>query len=269
MIVQAEAELSAEQRLVFMEVIGESLRISHRTHLFNWLQRGLQYLIGHEVMMYGIRSFRSDTYDYEYFTTSRYFGDEQFEAVINRDTGIVQQALSLWNESSLPVFVKHQSPSMDFNNYQTHYLDEATLRASELKQFVVHGFGDNRTRISTIVVFGRLNTQVDEITAHLLELIMPHLHCALVKVSANRGGAQVYSTQEVMLKNITKREIEILQWLHMGKTNWEISSILEISPLTVKNHVQNIIRKLGVENRGQAALKGIRLGLVSQAKYNS
>jgi transcriptional regulator EpsA len=266
MNVQVESELSDEQRLVFMEVIEESLRISHRTHLFNWLQRGLQFLIGHEVMMYGIRSTDSDVYEYEYFTTSRYFGDEQFNAVIHRDTGIVQQAQTLWNKLPMPVFVTHQMASMEFNNYQSHYLEEAVLRGSELKQFVVHGFGDNRTRISTIVVFGRLNAQVDELTAHLLELIMPHLHCALVKVNANRGAIQVYSTQDAMLKSITKREIEILQWLHLGKTNWEISSILDISPLTVKNHVQNIIRKLGVENRGQAALKGVRLGLISQTQ---
>jgi DNA-binding CsgD family transcriptional regulator len=55
----------------------------------------------------------------------------------------------------------------------------------------------------------------------------------------------------------------------MGKTNWEISTILNISPTTVKNHVQNIIRKLGVENRGQAAVKALNLGLISihQSKH--
>lgn len=266
MIVQAETTLTDEQRLVFMEVIEESLRISHRTHLFNWLQRGLQYLIGHEVMMYGVRSSESDVYEYEYFTSSRYFGDEQFNAVINKDKGIVQNAQNLWVKSAYPVFVTHQHTSMDFNNFQVHHVGEDTLRASELKEFVVHGFGDNRTRISTIIVFGRLSAQINEHTAYLLELIMPHLHCALVKVNANRGGVQVFLNQNSMLKTITKREIEILQWLHLGKTNWEISSILEISPLTVKNHVQNIIRKLGVENRGQAALKGIRLGLIQQSQ---
>ena len=52
----------------------------------------------------------------------------------------------------------------------------------------------------------------------------------------------------------------------MGKTNWEISSILGISPLTVKNHVQNILRKLDVQNRGQAAIKASKLGLVKIIK---
>jgi DNA-binding CsgD family transcriptional regulator len=61
---------------------------------------------------------------------------------------------------------------------------------------------------------------------------------------------------------LTKRELEILQWLHMGKTNWEISSILEISPLTVKNHVQNILRKFDVQNRSQAVVRAAKLGLI-------
>jgi DNA-binding CsgD family transcriptional regulator len=52
----------------------------------------------------------------------------------------------------------------------------------------------------------------------------------------------------------------------MGKTNWEISTILNISPLTVKNHVQNVIRKLSVLNRNQAAIKAAKLGLIKTLK---
>jgi len=265
-ITQTELELNDERRLVFMEVIEESLRVSHRTHLFNWLQRGLQYLIGHEVMIYGLRSSDSEVYEFEYFTTSRYFGDEQFHNVINKETGLVQQAQVAWQTCNVPVFVTTTHEPMEYSNYSLQKADELRMKQSELKQFVVHGFGDKRTRISTSVMFGRLSAPVHEVTAHLLELIMPHLHCAIVKVHANRGAVQVSVNHDDLLKTITKREIEVLQWLHLGKTNWEISAILAISPLTVKNHVQNIIRKLGVENRGQAALKGIRLGLISPSQ---
>ncbi|MGV3583194.1 MAG: XrtB/PEP-CTERM-associated transcriptional regulator EpsA [Methylophilus sp.] len=261
--VSTDISLSAEQRLVFMEVIEESLRLSHRTHLFNWLQRGVQYLIGHEVMMFGVRSSDSDLYDYEYFTSSRYFGEAQFADVIKKDEGVVRSALNVWNKFGMPIFVTNQTLAMDGNNFSIINVDEALLINSELKSFVVHGFGDSRTRISTVVMFGRLSCPIDAHTAYLLELIMPHLHCALIKVTANRSGMDVVLNHNHLLKKITKRESEILQWLHMGKTNWEISSILDISPLTVKNHVQNILRKLDVENRGQAAVKAAKLGLVT------
>lgn len=50
----------------------------------------------------------------------------------------------------------------------------------------------------------------------------------------------------------------------MGKTNWEIGNIMQVSPLTIKNHVQNILRKLDVENRSQAASKALKLGLITR-----
>lgn len=258
-----DVTLSAEQRLVFMEVIEESLRLTQRTHLFNWLQRGVQYLIGHEVMLFGVRTSDSEIYDYEYFTSSRYFGESQFNQVIKKDEGVVRQALNVWHKNGMPIFVTNQMKPGDFNNYTVIGAEPEELLASELKNFVVHGFGDSRTRISTIVAFGRLSSPVSVHTAYLLELIMPHLHCALIKVTSNRGGAAMVMNSTQLSKKITKREFEILQWLHMGKTNWEISSILDISPLTVKNHVQNILRKLDVENRGQAAVKAAKLGLVT------
>lgn len=258
-----DVTLSAEQRLVFMEVIEESLRLTQRTHLFNWLQRGVQYLIGHEVMLFGVRTSDSEMYDYEYFTSSRYFGESQFNQVIKKDEGVVRKALNVWHKNGTPIFVTNQMKPADFNNYSVIAADAEELLASELKNFVVHGFGDSRTRISTIVAFGRLSSPVSTHTAYLLELIMPHLHCALIKVTSNRGGPSMVMNATQLSKKITKREFEILQWLHMGKTNWEISSILDISPLTVKNHVQNILRKLDVENRGQAAVKAAKLGLVT------
>jgi DNA-binding CsgD family transcriptional regulator len=61
---------------------------------------------------------------------------------------------------------------------------------------------------------------------------------------------------------LTGRELEILHWVYEGKSNMEIGMILGISGLTVKNHVQNILRKLNVQNRTQAVAKGLSLNLL-------
>lgn len=58
---------------------------------------------------------------------------------------------------------------------------------------------------------------------------------------------------------ITKRESEVLFWLSYGKTNWEISQILEMSLRTVTKHLEQIYKKLGVDNRTAAAAVSIRL----------
>lgn len=58
---------------------------------------------------------------------------------------------------------------------------------------------------------------------------------------------------------ITKRESEVLYWVSYGKTAWEISQILTMSPRTVNKHLEQIYKKLGVDNRTSAAAISIRL----------
>jgi DNA-binding NarL/FixJ family response regulator len=64
------------------------------------------------------------------------------------------------------------------------------------------------------------------------------------------------------LEQLTEREREILTLLARGATNREISEALYITGGTVKNHLSNILGKLGVRDRTQAALKARELGLV-------
>ena len=62
--------------------------------------------------------------------------------------------------------------------------------------------------------------------------------------------------------NLTEREYEVLKLVVDGKSNYEIAQILKISEHTSKAHVCNIIQKLVVDDRTQAAVKAIKEGLV-------
>jgi DNA-binding NarL/FixJ family response regulator len=64
-------------------------------------------------------------------------------------------------------------------------------------------------------------------------------------------------------ETLTPRETEVLQLLAQGKSNHDIGSDLVIALKTVKTHVGNILSKLGVSSRTQAALYAVRTGLVS------
>lgn len=59
--------------------------------------------------------------------------------------------------------------------------------------------------------------------------------------------------------NITKRESEVLFWVSFGKTNWEIAQILAMSPRTVNKHLEQLFKKIGVDNRTAAAAMSIRI----------
>jgi len=70
---------------------------------------------------------------------------------------------------------------------------------------------------------------------------------------------------------LSEREMEVLTFVTKGLSNKEIASMLRISHQTVKNHVTSILRKLGVEDRTQAAIYALRRGWVRlyQQKTNS
>jgi DNA-binding NarL/FixJ family response regulator len=61
---------------------------------------------------------------------------------------------------------------------------------------------------------------------------------------------------------LSDREVEVLRLVAEGKDNSGIAELLFISPQTVKNHISNILAKLQMENRIQAAVYAVRQGLV-------
>lgn len=65
----------------------------------------------------------------------------------------------------------------------------------------------------------------------------------------------------VLSAALSKREIEILGMIASGKQNSDIAQLLVISPYTVRNHISNLLRKLQLENRTQAATYAARHGL--------
>ena len=99
--------------------------------------------------------------------------------------------------------------------------------------------------------------------ASLSEGLAMQLLVRLVNESAQGAGSLPEAEKRggPLPKGITPREAEVLKLLARGKTNPQIAQDLEVSRGTVKIHVQNIISKLGVSDRTQAAVRAIELGL--------
>jgi DNA-binding NarL/FixJ family response regulator len=68
--------------------------------------------------------------------------------------------------------------------------------------------------------------------------------------------------ERMATEQLTQREQDVLQQIVKGKSNKEIGAILDISEATVKTHINNLLGKLGVEDRTQAATAAIQRGLV-------
>jgi NarL family two-component system response regulator LiaR len=72
---------------------------------------------------------------------------------------------------------------------------------------------------------------------------------------------QKQSSQSSLDSPLTEREVEILRLVAQGQTNQQIADILFLSERTVRTHITNILAKLRLENRTQAALYALREGI--------
>jgi DNA-binding NarL/FixJ family response regulator len=87
--------------------------------------------------------------------------------------------------------------------------------------------------------------------------------------SQTEGAARSYSDPGEPFQPLSSREMEVLAYVTGGMSNKEIATSLGISHQTVKNHVTAILRKLGVEDRTQAAIYALRRGWVRLLETNS
>lgn len=105
----------------------------------------------------------------------------------------------------------------------------------------------------------------EPLAAPLLNLMTPLLHCAWRRVQAQELHLQHSPAHTAPgAQGVTERERQVLAWMRQGKSNQEIGLLLGISALTVKNHVQKILRKLCASNRAQAVAQAMSLQLLKE-----
>lgn len=91
----------------------------------------------------------------------------------------------------------------------------------------------------------------------VLNLIGPHIARAWIQARRRSMGQSPRLLRD-LYPGLSAREAEILFWIVEGKLNAEIALILELRLGTVQEHVENIVRKLGMENRHQMTVAVLR-----------
>jgi DNA-binding NarL/FixJ family response regulator len=91
-------------------------------------------------------------------------------------------------------------------------------------------------------------------------LISPHIAAKVLQRMRATGTSE--QDAATIRAELSDREIEVLKLIANGKDNAQIAGELHISPKTVKNHISNILMKLQIDNRIQAAVYAVRSGIV-------
>ncbi len=240
-------ELRLESLLLNLDA---ALRVHARPHFFLWTQGLLQSLIRHEVLVCALGNGEAQNLRAESFgtlaTDAAVFG-ELFE----RDAGAAPGLIKAWK-------------GRRFHPVICDARDGATLGAGafarELQrvgatQVLAHGVCDAAGQVGGFYAFGCRACALGQDEAYLVQLALPSLHAAWLRAQASATGAPLRAAPSGSA--LSPREREVLHWIYVGKSNYEIGTILRISPLTVKNHVQKILRKLNVVNRAQAVGKAL------------
>jgi len=241
----------------FLLNLDGALKVRARHQLFSWTQGALQSLIQHELLICALRNDGPALRIVDSFSTVP-AEPAHFNELFRQDVSLVPHIIKSWEEN-------HCQPVICDTGEASHCAGSALARELTrmgASRIVAHGTHDTAGQVVTFFTFACRPGALGSRTAYFVELVVPFLHAAWVRTQINWHASSA-SVKPATPGMLTSREREILDWIYRGKSNIEIGMILKISSLTVKNHVQKILRKLDVLNRTQAVGKALALRILS------
>jgi transcriptional regulator EpsA len=236
--------------------LDASLRVHDRAQFFKWTQGLLQSLVRHEVLVCALRgadprSLRAESFGTEPLTAA--FGE-----LFARDATAAPALLGEWRERGYQPLACAARPGEALCGGEF----ARELQRIGAADLIAHGTCDADGQVGSFFVFCCRPGGSGALERYLVQLALPALHAAWLRAQGEGGtaaGARAGGPEAAL----TPREQEILRWIAIGKSNFEVGAILRISPLTVKNHVQKILRKLNVVNRTQAVGKALEARIIA------
>ncbi len=230
--------------------IEGSLKVHRRFQFFLWSQGGLQSLLPHETLICAWGHIDSNRFKYEVFTRA-ILDDDVIGGLTDPVDGLLPRLITEWQRRGRQPYIC----TAEADDCPVSL--RAELRRRGVTQVIAHGPREMKGDTGSFFVFLNGVDASGPRDNYFMELMMPHLHMTLHRMADGEGGDIGASAVVAVGSVLSDREVQVLEWVRDGKTNQEIAQILNISPLTVKNHVQNILRKLKVSNRAQAVAQGI------------
>jgi transcriptional regulator EpsA len=247
--------LTEEEGEKFLRIVSGSRVIRRHHDLFVWLAGELQEFLPHDIFISACGDF--DTRHVKLDIVSALPGVRTARLA---DCGIDE----LVEELHLKWVAAGRHPLLLRATDVVALLDRcpcplhSALRS--MQSLLVHGIQDVRDGYDSLyLAFGRSSFTKGRCKKDfffLLDLLIPQIDIAYRRVATWKTVATRDEARDSNdWLNLSARELEVLELICRGDTNVAIGQALNISPLTVKNHLQRIFKKIGVSNRTQAATK--------------
>ena len=259
--------LSDNQVEAIVSSAEAGLDVRRRYQFFVWMQGSLQVLLPHQLGICGAYSRSRHELQFEAFNAVP-VDAALLTSFADSRSALLGQLQEMWLRARCkPITLNLTHAQLP----DTHAEQRQLLKAAGFHELVAHGVSRPQ-RPNEIESFFVLASQGEPYSARhrfCLELLMPHMHSTWQRVQVIERELRELPPPTLATSrsgsHVTEREREILRWLREGCSNAQIGETLGISALTVKNHVQKILRKLGAANRAQAVAIAISLNLLSSS----
>lgn len=263
--------LSANERSRCFDVLTEVVRIRTHLDLFNWLRGGMQQFLPHDILLAAWGDFAQGEIRYDIVSALKDVRTSLADMSVLRPR--LLELFAQWTGAqNRPVMVSAQALRGAFSRHPLR--DPLQRAAPPVRSALVHGLHDRRGQQDCLYVL--LSHQDHPGTEPAFGTLLPYIDTAMRQVpmlepvagqpdpsgTAHGKGLSPQAPQITIRHDgngvagpdtgMTEREMQIMRWVEMGKTNQEIGTILDISAFTVKNHLQRIFKKLDVYSRAHA-----------------
>lgn len=252
--------LSPEDLNLYHGVVSRSVEVRNHLDALMWLQGDMQRFLPHDILVAAWGDFHAGAVQHDVISPLAGVRSTTTNPVTITPllVGLFRRWESL-GKKPLGINAGDAGFLLEDNDLQCA-LGSALLH---MRSAMVHGICDERGSHDCLyVTFSRRET-VEKSSRSAMDMVLPYIDIALRQVEhlphqstvpvIGRQAAEDASAQEEL--DLSDRELQILRWVAMGKTNSEIGMILDISAFTVKNHLQRVFKKLNVTNRAQAVGK--------------
>lgn len=249
--------LSDEHLERYFRVVREGIAVRSHADLLTWLQGELQHYLPHEIMLAVWSDVDGNHFRHDVISALPGVRTEQLRS---ENLLALQRGLyNCWVElGKVPYRLSLGALGFQFEDRGSRTAFGEALHG--MHSLLIHGISDERGGQDCLYILFSSNYSLNDSALSAVESLLPYLDTALRRVTPLTSQQRVAPpltdvSQRGENLGLSPREVELLGWVRMGKTNSETASILRISIYTVKNHLRHIFKKLDVYNRTQAVSK--------------
>lgn len=234
-------KLSEEEQARLIRAIESAIEVTRQDQFHAWMCGPFRALLPHEAVVCLELGEGADAHQVECLHHNL-IDAETMDFLCNPEHGLAVRLARASRDGTRP------STSADSNAIVALLAGDGGRIPAVPQNAVIHRIKLLSGTAYSFVLVNVPQGQVDR-CQHLFKLMSSHLKMALSRA--------LPPEERKTAPSLTQRELEILRWMGEGKSNREISVILGINPITLKNHVSKVYRKLDVQSRAEAVSRGL------------